>query len=61
MKARLGKKETTCPVDFITVCPYDARRRQGGKRRDSREAALPERFEYRLLIGCETKKFASGM
>ena len=25
MKAGLGKKETTRPVDFITVCPYDAR------------------------------------
>lgn len=25
VKAGLGKKETTRPVDFITVCPYDAR------------------------------------
>ena len=25
VKAGLGKKETTRPVDFITVCPDDAR------------------------------------
>ena len=39
VKAGLGKKETTRPVDFITVCPYDAR---SGKRRDSREACCHE-------------------